>query len=38
VRATVADVHGVQLAYEIEFVGDWDPARWATPTGRLAGA
>jgi UDP-N-acetylmuramate dehydrogenase len=37
VRATVADVHAVQLAYEIEFVGDWDPAGWATPTGRLAG-
>ena len=39
VRATVADVHGVLLEYEIEFVGDWgDPGRWATPTGRLAGA
>ncbi|HEY8179876.1 MAG TPA: UDP-N-acetylmuramate dehydrogenase [Candidatus Limnocylindria bacterium] len=24
VRATVADRFGVQLAYEIEFVGDWD--------------
>jgi hypothetical protein len=23
VRATVAERHGVELAYEIEFVGDW---------------
>jgi UDP-N-acetylmuramate dehydrogenase len=39
VRATVAEVHGVVLEYEIEFVGDWgDSGRWATPTGRLAGA
>jgi UDP-N-acetylmuramate dehydrogenase len=27
VRASVADRFGVQLVYEIEFVGDWDPAR-----------
>jgi len=39
VRAAVADEHGVELQYEIEFVGDWGPGeRWATPTSRLAGA
>ena len=39
VRAAVADGHGIVLEYEIEFVGDWGTAeRWATPTGRLAGA
>ena len=39
VRAAVADSHGIVLEYEIEFVGDWGPGeRWATPTGRLAGA
>ena len=39
VRAVVADAHGVELQYEIEFVGDWGSAeRWATPTGRLVGA
>jgi len=38
VRATVADLEGVELHYEIEFVGDWGASeRWATPTGRLAG-
>ena len=39
VRAAVADAHGVELTYEIEFVGDWGPAgHWATATSRLAGA
>ncbi|HEX7195948.1 MAG TPA: UDP-N-acetylmuramate dehydrogenase, partial [Candidatus Limnocylindria bacterium] len=39
VRAAVADAHGVQLEYEIEFVGDWESTQgWATPTARLAGA
>ena len=39
VRATVADREGIELQYEIEFVGDWGaPEGWATPTGRLAGA
>jgi len=39
VRAAVADAHGVELHYEIEFVGDWGPdERWATPTSGLAGA
>ena len=38
VRAAVADGHGVELQYEIEFVGDWGNAeRWATPSGRLVG-
>ena len=38
VRAAVAAAHGVQLQYEIEFVGDWgNEDRWATPSGRLAG-
>ena len=38
VRATVAASAGVELEYEIEFVGDWGaPDRWATPTSRLAG-
>ena len=38
VRAAVADAHGIELQYEIEFVGDWGSAeRWATPSGRLAG-
>jgi UDP-N-acetylmuramate dehydrogenase len=39
VRAVVADAHGVELQYEIEFVGDWGgPEGWATATSRLAGA
>jgi UDP-N-acetylmuramate dehydrogenase len=38
VRARVADAHGVELTYEIEFIGEWRPGDdWATPTGRLAG-
>lgn len=38
VRAAVADGHGIELQYEIEFVGDWGSAeRWATPSGRLVG-
>ena len=38
-RAAVMDAFGVELQYEIEFVGDWGlDAPWATPTGRLAGA
>jgi UDP-N-acetylmuramate dehydrogenase len=37
VRARVAEAHGVELRYEIEFIGDWGPAdAWSTPTGRLA--
>ncbi|MDQ3689846.1 MAG: UDP-N-acetylmuramate dehydrogenase [Chloroflexota bacterium] len=39
VRSVVAEMHGVELQYEIEFVGEWGPAdSWATPTGVLAGA
>ena len=38
VRSVVAARFGVQLAYEIEFVGEWgDADRWATPTSELAG-
>lgn len=38
VRSVVADLFGVELTYEIEFVGDWtDGDRWATPTSALAG-
>ncbi len=38
VRAVVADTHGVELQYEIEFIGHWGTAQaWSTPTGRLAG-
>jgi UDP-N-acetylmuramate dehydrogenase len=38
VRAVVADRFGVELTYEIEFVGDWtNDDRWATPTSALAG-
>ena len=38
VRAVVADRFGVELTYEIEFVGAWtDDDRWATPTSALAG-
>ena len=38
VRTAVADRFGIELTYEIEFVGDWPhPDRWATPTGALAG-
>jgi UDP-N-acetylmuramate dehydrogenase len=38
VRAVVADRFGVELAYEIEFVGEWrSDAGWATPTTQLAG-
>ncbi len=35
VRATVADRFGVQLAYEIEFVGDWDAPEGRGMTRRL---
>jgi UDP-N-acetylmuramate dehydrogenase len=38
VRAVVAEQFGVELAYEIEFVGDWgSDAAWATATNELAG-
>jgi UDP-N-acetylmuramate dehydrogenase len=38
VRSVVAERFGVELAYEIEFVGDWgSAAAWATPTNALAG-
>ena len=38
VRSVVADRFGIELAYEIEFVGDWrDAGRWATATHELAG-
>jgi UDP-N-acetylmuramate dehydrogenase len=38
VRRVVAERFGVELVYEIEFVGDWGhDGRWATPTGALAG-
>ncbi|MGH2402319.1 MAG: UDP-N-acetylmuramate dehydrogenase [Candidatus Limnocylindria bacterium] len=38
VRAAVADAHGAELQYEIEFIGQWGSAQdWATPTSRLAG-
>lgn len=38
VRATVTAAFGVELDYEIEFVGDWGSAgRWATSTSRLVG-
>lgn len=38
VRETVSERFGVELEYEIEFVGDWGSAdRWATPTSRLEG-
>lgn len=38
VRSVVADRFGVELSYEIEFVGDWgDADRWVTPTSELAG-
>jgi UDP-N-acetylmuramate dehydrogenase len=38
VRLTVSDRFGVELQYEIEFVGDWgDAGEWATPTSRLEG-
>jgi UDP-N-acetylmuramate dehydrogenase len=38
VRSVVDDRFGIELAYEIEFVGQWgDPDRWATPTSELAG-
>ncbi len=38
VRAVVGDTHGVELQYEIEFIGNWGSAQaWSTPTGRLAG-
>lgn len=39
VRAEVAGRFGVELAYEIEFVGDWGgDGQWATPTSSLEGA
>jgi UDP-N-acetylmuramate dehydrogenase len=38
VRAVVQERFDVELAYEIEFVGDWGSAgTWATPTSELAG-
>ncbi len=38
VRSVVAERHGVELVYEIAFVGDWgDDERWSTPTSGLAG-
>ncbi len=38
VRRTVAQQFGVELEYEIEFVGDWGEADgWATATSRLEG-
>ena len=38
VRSVVADRFGVELSYEIEFVGEWgDADRWATPNSELAG-
>jgi hypothetical protein len=38
VRSVVAELFGVELGYEIEFVGDWGSAgTWATPTNALAG-
>jgi len=38
VRAVVADAYGIELEYEIEFVGDWGrDDSWSTPTRRLAG-
>ncbi len=38
VRSVVADRFGVELQYEIEFVGDWDgDESWATPTSHLEG-
>lgn len=38
VRAAVMDAFGVELRYEIEFVGDWGPEEgWATSTSKLAG-
>lgn len=38
VRSVVAARFGVELAYEIEFVGDWDgDGRWATRSNELAG-
>lgn len=38
VRRTVAEQFGVDLEYEIEFVGDWGRAdRWATASSRLEG-
>jgi UDP-N-acetylmuramate dehydrogenase len=39
VRGAVVDAFGVELAYEIEFVGEWGTdGAWATPSTRLAGA
>lgn len=39
VRSEVMKAFGVELQYEIEFVGDWGAdEQWATPTSRLAGA
>ena len=38
VRGVVHDRFGVELRYEIEFVGGWDAdGEWATPTSRLEG-
>jgi len=38
VRSVVAERLGVELAYEIEFVGDWGwDDRWATATTEMAG-
>jgi len=34
----VADRSGIELEYEIEFVGDWDAAGgWGTPSSDLQG-
>ena len=32
VRAVIAERHGIELAYEIEFPGDWSGWPWASPT------
>ena len=38
VRTVVADRSGIELEYEIEFVGDWDAAGgWGTPSSDLQG-
>ena len=38
VRSVVADRFGIELQYEIEFVGDWDgDGPWATATSHLEG-
>ncbi len=32
VRATIADLHGIELEYEIEFPGDWEGWPWSEGT------